>query len=120
MPAKLTPSIGTPHAHRAHLPVPSNQGVLHFGTFVKYSIACPMPAPRKVFDTWGKDVSLHSDPRQFGTQRVDLHLLGGHLGPAINTFQTPFPMRLDPLNNVCSTRPNVRDIDAILWPDSND
>ena len=76
------------HADRPHTPMTSNQGVLHFCPLAKYAIE------RKVFS---QDVALHGHPRQLGSQAADLHLLGGHLRPALGTLQRAFAMSLDPV-----------------------
>jgi hypothetical protein len=40
---------------------------------------------------------LHRDPRQFGPQTTDLHLLGRHLLLARNTLQPSGTVQLDPV-----------------------
>src|SRR5258707_7026219 len=51
----------------------------------------------KVRHSFSQDVALHPDPRQLGSQTADLHLLGGHLRPAVTTFQRAISMSLDPV-----------------------
>jgi hypothetical protein len=51
----------------------------------------------KVRHSLSQDVALHRDARQLGPQTAHLHLLGGHLRPAVGTLQRTFPMRLDPV-----------------------
>jgi hypothetical protein len=54
-------------------------------------------APGKVRHSFSQDVALHGHLRQIGSQAADLHLLGGHLRPAVGAFQCAFPMSLDPV-----------------------
>jgi hypothetical protein len=80
------------HADRPHTPMASNQGVLHFCPLAKYAIAFPK-------------MSRSIVTRQLGSQTADLHLLGGHLRPAVGTFQRAFPMSLDPVEQRLLNQP---------------
>ena len=95
----------TLHADRPHTPT-SNPGArtsLRLG---------------KVRHSFFQNVALHRDPCQIGSQTADLICSAVTFDRLSAPFSVPSRCALTQLNNVCSTRPNVRDAAAILWPDS--
>src|SRR5277367_6049027 len=86
--------------------VASNQGVLHFCPLAKYAIAFPRMSRSIVTRARSARKRLISICSAVTAERLSA------------PFRVPARCALTQLNNVCSTRPNVRDAAAILWPDS--
>ena len=82
-----------------------NEGILHFWPFAKYAVAF--------------QDALHLHSRQLRPQTGDLHLLRRDPRLAADLFvQLAFRFAFTQLESVCSTTPRLRDVSAMLWPDS--
>src|SRR5277367_5060729 len=86
--------------------VASNQGVLHFCPLAKYAIAFPRMSRSIVTRARSARKRLISICSAVTFDRLSA------------PFSVPSRCALTQLNNVCSTRPNVLDAAAMLWPDS--
>src|SRR5271155_5595757 len=94
------------HADRPHPPMASNQGVLHFCPLAKYAIAFPR-------------MSRSIVTRASSARRRLISICSAVTFDRLSApCRLPSRWTLTQLNNVCSTRPNVRDAAALPWPDS--
>jgi len=99
------PQHPTLHADRPHTPIASNQGVLHFCPLAKYAIAFPRMSRSIVTRANSARKRLISICSAVTFDRLSA------------PFSVPSRCVLTELNKVCSTRPNLLDAAAMLWPD---
>src|SRR5206468_7372961 len=93
------------HTDRPHTPIASNQGVLHFCPLAKYAIAFPRMS---------RSIATRANSARKRLISICSAVTFERLSAP---FSVPSRCALTQLNNVCSTRPNVRDAAAMLWPD---
>src|SRR5271170_4639048 len=94
------------YADGPHTAVASNQGVLHFCPSAKYAIAFP-------------EISRSIVTRARSARKRLISICSAVTFDRLSApLSAPSRCALIQLNNVCSTRPNVLDAAAMLWPDS--